>query len=366
MTEFAPPTPAEIARAIALEQAYQEGRDPLPPARVREAVNRLYTDWQEAGGKEKFTDVLAFSAHVAADEPATVPNRGEVRALWSWRSQPEGAPHDVGHRFLAQACGESRGYQVLEDTPVGRKLESYELWDRNVQKAIVKRFGLKEEDVQAAPAQVWDAASAEYANAATGQVAVFAAEIGAESILGRTEIPRIVGPEGVGREAVGFPIEFPHQEHLPAELHDLMADPAVRCQLRREDYLADKSTPGGFAAKLASLDVPDHQKEALTSAVTQLSGVETYEELTAPSAEPRQPEAKAPELQEPELKQPEAKAPEVKAPEVKQPTAANAYMPGVTIPSTVTVPARRATTVSTHGTINPTLEAGPKSTDIER
>ncbi|WP_137993565.1 hypothetical protein [Streptomyces vilmorinianum] len=277
----------------------------------------------------------------------------------------------MGHRFLAQACGESRGYQVLEDTPVGRRLESYELWDEDVKATLADRFALDEDYVNEAPAKIWDAASAEYAKAATGPVAVFAAEIGAGSILGGTEMPRVVGPEGVGREAVGFPIDFPQQAHLPADMHDLMADPAVRCDLRREDYQPNSSTPAQFAAKLATLHVPEHQKEALAAAVAQLSAVEKYEELAAPTAEPKQPELNEPALTEPETKVPAPaqtvpKQPEVKQPEVKQPTPANAFMPGVTMPRAITVPARRTASASTHGVINPTIEAAPKSTDIER
>ncbi|MEU4270117.1 hypothetical protein [Streptomyces sp. NPDC026092] len=383
-----------------LEEAYKAGR-PLPPERVAEAVGLLHSDWQAAGGKDKFKDVLAFSDHVAKTVSATSQDRGEVRAFWSWRSQPEGAPREVGHRFLAQACGESRGYQVLEDTPVGRRLESYELWDEDVQAALTDRYLLDEDTVSNAPYEIWDGASAEYAKEVTGQVAVFAAEIGADSILGKTEMPKILGPQGVGRDAVGFPIDFPHQAHLPAEMHDLLADPAVRCQLRREDYLPGGSTPETFVAKLAALDVPEHQKEALAAAVAQLSAVETYEELTGPAAENDQPEVTQPEVtaaevtapevtqpevtapetkvpapagpaaeqpaaEQPKTTQPEVKAPVPKQPEVKQPTAANAFMPGVEMPKTITVPARRAASASTHGVINPTIEAAPKSTDVER
>ncbi|WKV72695.1 hypothetical protein AW27_014865 [Streptomyces sp. PCS3-D2] len=225
-----------------LEEAYYEHR-PLAPDKVAQAVDRLYRDGQAAGGKDMFPDVLAYSTHVALTESPTAADRGEVRALWSWRSQPEGALREVGHRFLVQACGESRGYQVLEDSPVGRKLESYELWDRNVQQALVRRFNLTEQAVQDAPAGIWEAASGQYAKAAEGQVAVFAAEIGAGSILGETEMPKVVGPEGVGKDAVGFPIEFPRQAPLPAEMYDLMADPAVRCDLRMEDYAVKGTTP---------------------------------------------------------------------------------------------------------------------------
>ncbi|MEU6309819.1 hypothetical protein [Streptomyces sp. NPDC047014] len=507
MTEFARPTQVEIDRAIGLEEEYHAAR-PLGPDRVQQAVDLLYRDWQAEGAE--FPDVLAFSAHVAATESPTAEGRGEVRALWSWRSQPEGAPREVGHRFLAQACGETRGYQVLEDTPVGRRLESYELWDPNVQMALIERFDL-DEDLMEAAREIWDAASASYARAATGQVAVFAGEIGAESILGATEMPRVVGPGGAGKEAVGFPIAFPPQAHLPAEMYELMADPAVRCDLRREDYAAGGTTPEQFAARLAAIEVPERQREARAAAVARLSGAASYAELagavvrgapgaqvpgaegaqpalgqpgaeaagagrpTAERAEGRQPgveqagaqrpgaeragaeqpeagrpgveqpaverpeagrrvveqpetqqtgveqaealrpggersqaqqpgaeqpeagrpgveqptverpEAGRPVGEQPEAQQPEAAQPAVERSEAGQlkagqpeagqsegkraedrmPTPANGFLPGVTIPRTIKVPAPRAASVSTHGVINPVIEAAPKSTGIE-
>ncbi|MEU9702701.1 hypothetical protein [Streptomyces sp. NPDC047981] len=46
--------------------------------------------------------------------------------------------------------------------------------------------------------------------------------------------------------------------------------------------------------------------------------------------------------------------------------AADAFVPGATIPKVLGVPDRRTPTASTHGTFNPTLEVAPKSTDMER
>ncbi|MFI8359776.1 hypothetical protein ACIGD1_06375 [Streptomyces sp. NPDC085612] len=361
MTEFPRPTQAEIDRAMELEEAYYEHR-PLAPDKVAQAVERLYRDWQAAGGKDMFPDVLAYSTHVALTESPTAADRGEVRALWSWRSQPEGAPREVGHRFLAQACGESRGYQVLEDSPVGRKLESYELWDRNVQQALVRRFNLPEQAVQDAPAGIWEAASGQYAKAAEGQVAVFAAEIGAGSILGETEMPRVVGPEGVGKDAVGFPIEFPRQAHLPAEMHDLMADPAVRCDLRMEDYAVKGTTPLLFAARLAAIEVPEHQREARAAAVARLSSAAGYAELAEEGTAREEPDTA---VEEPEAGRTVAEPNGAQRPEASVPTPANGFLPGVSIPRAIKVPAPRAVSPSTHGVINPVIEAAPKSAGME-
>ncbi|WP_328739607.1 hypothetical protein OHA91_17840 [Streptomyces erythrochromogenes] len=386
MTEAPRFTQAEIDRAIALEDAHKDGR-PLPPERVKQAVDRLYGEWIAAGGEKKFADVLEFATHVAKTESPTAEHRGETRALWSFKSQPEGAPREVGHRFLAQACGESRGYQVLEDSPVGRRLDSYELWDGNVQSALIKRFGLDEGYVQESPADIWDAASESYAKAATGEVEIFAADIGAGSVLGRMEMPRVLGPEGVGKEAVRFPVEFPHHAHLPQDMYAFLSDDSVRCQLRLEDYKKETTTPEQFAAKLAAIDVPEYLKQAHTAAVARLSAATSYEELTAPAAEPteseitrpepaqsepakaepQQPGPKQPKVQEAGPSQPEPSQPAPTQPEPKQPPLGQSFLHGGAVPSRVVVPPRpRPGVAGTHGTINPVIEAAPKSQGVEQ
>ncbi|MFJ9545994.1 hypothetical protein [Streptomyces erythrochromogenes] len=391
-------TQAEVDRAIALEDAHRQGR-PLPPERVKQAMDRLYGEWIAAGGEKEFADVLKFATHVARTESPTAAHRGETRALWSFRSQPEGAPREVGHRFLAQACGESRGYQVLEDSPVGRRLDSYELWDSNVQSALIKRFGLDEDYVQESPTKIWDAASECYAKAATGEVEIFAADIGAGSVLGRMEMPRILGPEGVGKEAVRFPVEFPHHAHLPEDMYAFLAEDSIRCQLRLEDYKEGTTTPQHFAAQLAAIEVPEHLKQAHTAAVARLGAAKDYSELTAPAvepaesevnrpepaqseparAEPRQPGPEQPGLQEPGPgpSQPEAgePAPEQSGPtppappqpEPRQPPPGQSFLHGGAVPSRVVVPPRpRPVAAGTHGTINPVIEAAPTSQGVEQ
>ncbi|AQT73583.1 hypothetical protein [Streptomyces sp. fd1-xmd] len=371
MTEAPRFTQAEVKRAIDLEDAYQQGR-PLPPERVKQAVDRLYGEWIAAGGEEKFADVLQFATHVAKTESPTAEHRGETRALWSFKSQPEGAPREVGHRFLAQACGESRGYQVLEDSPVGRRLDAYELWDENVQSALIKRFGLDEEYVQESPAEIWDAASECYAKAATGEVEIFAADIGARSVLGRMEMPRVLGPEGVGKEAVRFPVEFPHHAHLPESIYAFLSEDSIRCQLRLEDYKEGTTTPEQFAAKLGAIDVPEHLKQAHTAAVARLSAATSYEELTAPAAEATESEITQPEpaQSEPAKAEPEQSVPTPAAPaqpEPKAPPLGHSFVHGGVVPSRVVVPPRpRPVVAGTHGTINPVPEAAPKSPGIEQ
>ncbi|WP_137993563.1 hypothetical protein [Streptomyces vilmorinianum] len=386
MTGVAPPTPAELARAVALEEAYEAAK-PRTPDQVEEVTARIWGDWEAAYPDEQTRPpLLSFIREVAATRPVTIEGRGDVRAFWSFRSQPEGATQEVGHRFVAQACGESRQYQVLEDTEAGRQLDSYHLWQPEVQKALARDLGVDIAEMKEFAPEVWKTASLHYAKEATGPVVAFAADIGQGSVLGATEMPELLKHKNVGKEGVRFALPFPRHEHLPAEVDGLMSDEAVRCQMRMEDYDPKKSSPKEFAEKLAAIDVPERQKAALEAVVARLSTAKSYEELTAPSAETEQPELKEPALTQPELKQPELmeptltepeakvpapaqtvpKQPEVKQPEVKQPTPANAFMPGVTMPRAITVPARRTASASTHGVINPTIEAAPKSTDIER
>ncbi|MFF4495459.1 hypothetical protein [Streptomyces sp. NPDC001546] len=340
MTEATHPTPDELARAIALETAYEASK-PRTPDRVEEVTSRIWGDWAaaypDAGARPPLLD---FIREVAGTRSVTIEGRGDTRAFWSYRSQPEGAPRDVGHRFLAQACGESRGYQVLEDTEAGRTLDSYHLWQPEVQKALAQDLGLPEQELQSLAPEVWKAASFRYAQAARGPVVAFAADIGARSVLGEIEMPQLLDHPNVGKEGVRFPLPLPRHEHLPAEVDELMSDEAVRCQLRMEDYDAKSTTPATFAAKLAAIDAPERQRTALAAAVTSLRAAGSYTDLAGPAAGHQQPGPKKPVL-------------------------GQSFIHGAAIPTTLTVPPRPATAVaSTHGVINPGVEAAPESAGI--
>ncbi|MEV7541333.1 hypothetical protein [Streptomyces sp. NPDC089915] len=342
MTDARHPTPDELARAIALEAAYEASK-PRTPDRVEEVTSRIWGDWAAAYPEaEGRPSLLSFIREVANTQAVTIEDRGETRAFWSWRSQPEGAPQDVGHRFVAQACGESRGYQVLEDTEAGRTLDSYHLWQPEVQKALAQDLGLPEKELQDLAPEVWRAASFRYAQESQGPVVAFAADLGAGSVLGEIEMPQLLDHPNVGKEGVRFPLPLPRHEHLPAEIDELMADEAVRCQVRMEDYDAKDTTPAQFAARLAAIDAPERQRTALEAAVGTLSAAQGYEELTALPAEREQPEPPKPAL-------------------------GHSFIHGATIPRTMTVPPRPAPALaSTHGVINPVVEAAPKPQGIEQ
>ncbi|MFF4578262.1 hypothetical protein ACFY15_07680 [Streptomyces sp. NPDC001373] len=388
MSEALRPTLEEIELAKEL-QAEHLSRQPGSAAEARRVISRMYADWQARKGLEESTpnpgSLLAYVEAVAQDAGVTNEDRGDVRALWSWRSQPEGADREIPHRYLAQACGRTRGYQVLEDSPAGQQLDDYWLFDEQVRNTLVRSYGVKLDDVTTSAGKVWDGVSARYISEARGNVAVFAAEIGEESILGGTELPVVMANELVGKDGLQFPIEFPHPAHLPADMRDLLADPAVRAVLRREHYDPEKTTPEQFAAKLAAFDLPEHLLQAQTAAVAQLNTAPSYGALTGLAAEAAgtgltEPETEQPgshpRLRDPELAEPApdqpVSAPATPAqpepePEPRVPVHGASFLRGATIPRTLTVPPRPAPGVaSTHGVMNPAVEAAPKAPEIDQ
>ncbi|MFC9822512.1 hypothetical protein ACFWG6_04060 [Streptomyces erythrochromogenes] len=396
MSEAIRPTLEEIELAKQL-QAEHEERRPRTSKEARKVIRGIYADWQAGKGTKKAAeDLLSYVEEVSKSADVTNEDRGEVRALWTWKSQPEGADREIPHRYLAQACGQTRGYQVLEDSPAGQQLDGYWLGEKIVRDTLVQSYNMKSQAIGDTVGKIWDDVSARYIEAAEGKVFVFAAEVGENSVLGGTELPRAMANEHVRREGLEFPIEFPHQAHLPTDMHELLAHPATRAELRREHYDLAKSTPEQFAAKLAAIEVPEHLKQAHTEAVARLSAAKDYSELTAPpveptgagiaprepaqaepaKAEPQQPGPKQPELQEPAPSQPETKEPEPKQPaptppgpaqpEPKQPPLGHSFIHGGRVPTRMVVPPRPRPVASTHGAINPVIEAAPKSPGVEQ
>ncbi|WP_200307827.1 hypothetical protein [Streptomyces adelaidensis] len=277
---------------MALEDAHW-AQQPQTEEQGSATAMRIYTDWQAqmaaaqadpTGNTRAAPDPLSFIASVAADEPVTGKERGPARAFWSWRSQPEGASREVGHRFLAQACGESRGLQVLEDTPAGRKLDSYWLGERVVREALARDFQLDLTEVEATAGQVWKTVSGRYAEAAQGPVVAFAADIGADSVLGADELPRLLAHGKVGKENIKFPIDMPRHEQLPSDIDQLLGDETMRSQWRMEDIDPGRSSPKDLAQKLGSMDVPEQLKGSHEAALWRLGLADSYEELNARAA----------------------------------------------------------------------------------
>ncbi|MGW6565430.1 hypothetical protein [Streptomyces sp. NPDC054975] len=283
----APPTRAEIENALRLQDEFAQGR-PETPSEARAVVSRIYSDWQaakaEAAPERPLDDIPSYIRDLAAHGDVTNPDRGIIRAFWSYRSQPEGAPREVKHQFLAQACGQARGYQVLEETPAGQTLDSYYLASHLVRDLLAEDHGVDEDDLKAATAEAWKTVSDRYALAAEGPVVTFSTDITAGSILSASEMPILLAHEKVGKDAVSFPLEMPRHDHLPPEIDALIADPPLRAQVRKEDFDPSKS-PKEFAAKLADLDVPENQREAHEAALWRLSTANTYDELNTRAAQ---------------------------------------------------------------------------------
>ncbi|MFF1642806.1 hypothetical protein [Streptomyces sp. NPDC058249] len=323
MTTAAPPTVAEIGRALQLQDAHEAAK-PRTPEQILNVATGIYADWQAAQERgESYPDLPSYVRGVAASESVTSAERGDVRAFWSWRSQPEGAPREVGHRYLAQAYGESRGVQVLEDSPAGRKLDSYWLWEPTVQETLADLYELDDAELKALAPEVWSTVSQRYAEAAQGPVIALAADIGVDSVLGKDELPRLLAHTDVGKENIKFPLPSPRHEHLPPEIDALIADDAVRAQVRMQDFDPTKS-PKEFAQKLGAVDVPERLRENREAALWRLGLADSYEELNA------KPDAARPR------------------------TAANEFLPGVEVRPVSRPAAPRGPTG--HGVLNPAAE----------
>ncbi|MFJ4778316.1 hypothetical protein [Streptomyces sp. NPDC088762] len=336
MSDAAPPTGEELTAALARERAYESAK-PRTREQIIEIRERISRDWQVAIQEGRAVpDASSFIRDVAASTSVTHEDRGDVRAFWSFRSQPEGSPAEVGHRFLAQACGETRNYQVLEDSPAGRQLDSYHLWSPEVKAMLVDDLGMTEAEAKALAPEVWSTVSRRYAEAAKGPVVVFAADIGEESVLGKDELPQLLAHERVGKEGVQFALPSPRHEHLPHDIDELIADDAVRCQVRMEDFDPEKTTPKDFAQKLGAIDVPEHRRAEHQAALARLMSADGYADLDAPPA----------------------------ASARSGPDRAHGFMQGVDIPAKVALPGPGRP--SNHGVYNPVPELVPRAPGVER
>ncbi|RKT05422.1 hypothetical protein BX286_3418 [Streptomyces sp. 3211.6] len=291
MTPDAPPTPEEIARAFALQQehAAAEPRDRQSGAAI---ARRLYGDYlstldPEAEGPKP--GLVDFIEKLAAKESVTNADRGPHRAFWSYESKLEGVEKPVPNRFLAKACGQTRGLQVLEDTPAGHRLNGYFLGNEFVVDALARHFDFDPEELDAAHGAAWDTLSDRYALATEGLVIGFAADITADSVLGKTEIPALLKNADVGKEGIKFATPLPQHAHLPPDVNAFMAHPPIRCQLRMGDDDPGKS-PEEFAMKLHAIDVPEDQKQAHAAIVDRLSTANSYEALDPTTAEAKRRE----------------------------------------------------------------------------
>ncbi|MFE0579101.1 hypothetical protein [Streptomyces sp. NPDC058874] len=285
MRPDAPPTPEEIARAFVLAQA-QADAEPTEMEDGNRLALRIHQDYLATVPEgEKGPGLLAYIANLAETESVTNEGRGPDRAFWSYVSQLDGVDEPVPNRFLARACGESRGLQVLEDTPAGHLLNAYCLSNVKVVDSLAQHFDFEPEDLDAVHGTAWDRLSERYAEATTGTVVAFAADITKGSVLGKTEVPELLRNAAVGKDGIKFATPLPRHEHLPADIDAFITNDPVRCQLVMEDYHPDAS-PRDFAAKLEAIDVPEDQKEARAAIVERLSQAAAYPDLVQETPEP--------------------------------------------------------------------------------
>lgn len=289
-------------------------------------AERIYRDYL-ASHPDGGPTLPDFIAGIGRDESVTNDARGPHRAFWSYESELDGVDVPVPNRFLARACGESRGLQVLEDTPAGHQLNSYALDNRHVLEALAEHFDFDPEELDAVHGQAWDSLSERFAEATEGLAIPFAADVTRGSVLGRTEMRALLKKANVGKEGVKFATPLPPHEHLPKEIHELISADPVRCQLFKDDYAITKS-PQSFAGVLAAIDVPESHKAAHKQAVDRLTGAKSYGEL------------------------------KVKA-------QASAFLHGVTLPTGLTQSAARSR--GGHGLLNPAAaELAPNANGFER
>ncbi|MEV7519484.1 hypothetical protein [Streptomyces sp. NPDC091371] len=300
-------------------------------------AGRIYQDYLAKHGQDKDPPgLLQFIENLAQSESVTNEDRGPHRAFWSYKSELEGESRAVPNRFLARACGESRGLQVLEDTPAGYQLNSYCLGNQAVMLSLAQHFDFDAAELDAAHGQAWDTLSDRFAKATEGLAIPFAADITKGSVLGATEMPALLQNSEVGKEGVKFATPLPRHEHLPPDIDAFISNNPVRCQLFKGDYDPEKS-PGDCAQRLASIDVPEDQKAAHKEVLDRLEAANSYKELNAPAPEPKPKGLSA---------------------------QAKAFLPGVAVGRGVVPAAPRGPTG--HGVINPVAaEIAPKQTGIE-
>ncbi|MGW7063120.1 hypothetical protein ACWGHM_32125 [Streptomyces sp. NPDC054904] len=302
-------------------------------------ASRLYQDYLSTlKPGETGPGLLAYITDIANNRSVTNEDRGPDRAFWSYQSVLQGADGPVPNRFLARACGESRGLQVLEDTPAGHRLNGYFLDNEFVKDAISQHFGSVPKELGATHGKAWDTLSERFAQETEGLAVSFAADITENSVIGKIEIPELLKNSKVGKEGIKFATLLPLEghEHLPPDVHGFMSNDAVRCQLRKGDDDPQKS-PEEFAKKLAAIDVPEDQKEAHRGIVARLSAAQDYQDLMPPP--------------EPKQQGPSKRA--------------KAFMPGVSMDNGIP-PAAPSRGPTGHGVMNP-VAAGlaPKPAGIE-
>ncbi|MGW0752982.1 hypothetical protein, partial [Streptomyces sp. NPDC002587] len=192
-----------------LQQA-QADSEPQTKQAGAKLANRIYQDaLARMEPSPDGPDLAEFITSLALEDSVTNADRGIDRAFWSYESELEGTDKPVPNRFLAKACGESRGLQVLEDTPAGNQLNSYCLDNVDVLNALAQHFDFDEAELGAVHGAAWDTLSERFAEATEGLAVPFAADITEGSVLGKIEVPALLRNSEVGKEGIKFATPLP-------------------------------------------------------------------------------------------------------------------------------------------------------------
>lgn len=289
------PTPGEWARARRLQTEY----DSLTEAEAEEIAHRLAGDCysQNYVTPDGRPDVGRYTRDLARNSPVEPSPDGKPFAFWSYESAESPGTDVVGHRHLAQACAEARGYQVLETTPTGQKLDSYRLFEPSVIRELKRHYDLEESEIKGARKEAWKNLSRSYTQAARGEAYAFAPDVSRDSVLGRDELPELKDNPDVGTDRVRFVLPLPEHAHLPPSVQAFMEHDEVRAQVLMETYVSpsgppldmlkdeglapDTPPPHALADKLGKIDLPPALHDERDRAISLLRSADSYADLDA-------------------------------------------------------------------------------------
>ncbi|MET8177943.1 hypothetical protein [Streptomyces sp. NPDC005336] len=153
-------------------------------------------------------------------------------AFWSFEvPHPElPAGEGLSNMYIAEAWAESENAKApdsaryLEGTRGGRALGNLRLWDKSVHQAL----DFTPEHGQDVARTAWSTLSQRYAEASTGEVAVFAPSAYPSSVLYNNELPALRTNPDVGLDHIKFVYEPPRE--WPETARNELGEDPVRAQ----------------------------------------------------------------------------------------------------------------------------------------
>ncbi|WP_152521050.1 hypothetical protein [Nocardiopsis ganjiahuensis] len=286
-------TPAEWVESWKIQEDYKY----LSPGDVERSARRLIDDCRSSGyisgGKP---DVLGYLSDYTSNNPVDRVDHKSF-AFWSFQSSPDSSTAPVESHFQAKACAKTRNYQVLSETPVGEKLDSYRLFDEPIIEHLEEFYDVSPSVVEQGRDAAWADLSESFVEAARGEVQVFVPDVHPESILGKNELPALVKHPDVGAENIKFVTDFPEHAHLPGSVDRFLAHDQVRAQvsmdyydekgpsadvLAREGLPPSTPPPHALAHKLDGIKLPPGLQDERDRASELLRSGDSYKDLKGP------------------------------------------------------------------------------------